>query len=233
MEEEFIINKLQKQIEEILAEKSLLQYAEENPSHENHKLRLQLENLKLENESILQQLRTQNKILKEEVQNWQSKFDKVSTEKLELERTLENEEEHRFNDVSYEAPRPRSVSLKAPRSLTFKPVSVPYLLSPRGKSSPYRTKFLKKGWFEVKENDQAKSNQFIVLTEEAILGFEHENVERIPDDAIQITIPLDKVSNVVVKDGVLSIQDKGGNYYQFHGPDSEVWMKLIISLLPC
>jgi len=65
------------------------------------------------------------------------------------------------------------------------------------------------------------------------LGFEHENVDRIPEDAVLITIPLDKVSNVVLKDDGLAVQDKGGNYYHFNGPDSGTWRKLINSLLPC
>jgi hypothetical protein len=237
IEEEFIVNKLQKQLEDLLSQKNLLkqQLGEEMSSNnENRKLKTELENLKQESNKKLTDLSSQNKSLLEELNQWKSKFDKISSEKLELEREIENEEERQFNaDLYSTPPRGRSVSLKAPRSLTLKGSNtVPNMLSPRTRGS-YRSNFLKKGWFDVKENDQDVSPQFLVLTEEALLGFEHENVERIPDDAILTTIPLDKVSNVVVKDGGISIQDKGGNYYHVKGPDADLWSKLISSLLPC
>jgi len=202
-------------------------------SIENRKLRTELEVLKQASEKKLLKLNTQSKILKEECDLWKSKFEKLSSEKLELEREIENEEERHFNTDNFPPPRARSVSLKAPRSLTLKPVSIPYLLSPRQNRKPFGSAFLKKGWFDVQENENSISTQFVVLTEEAILGFEHENVDRIPEDAVLITIPLDKVSNVVLKDDGLAVQDKGGNYYHFKGPDSGTWRKLINSLLPC
>jgi len=236
VEEEFIVNKLQKQLEEILSQKSILQQQlteEFISSIENRKVRTELDNMKQEYHKTILQLNNQSVILKEECNLWKSKFEKLSSEKLELEREIENEEERQFNtDIFTPPPRARSVSLKAPRSLTLKPVSIPYILSPRQNRKTYRSVFLKKGWFDVQENENNLSPQFIVLTEDALLGFEHENVDRIPEDAVLITIPLDKVSNVVVKDSGLAIQDKGGNYYHFKGSDSESWRKLISSLLP-
>jgi len=237
VEEEFIVNKLQKQLEDMASQKNtfMQQLSEEFISSiENRKLRNELDVIRHESDKTLSQLKSQNKALQEDLEQWKTKYEKLSSEKLELEREIENEEERQFNNEIYTPPpRPRSISFKAPRSLTLKPISIPYILSPRQSRRAYKCKFLKKGWFEVKENDNDLAVQFIVLTEEAILGFEHENVERIPDDAILITIPLDKVSNVVVKDGGLAIQDKGGNYYHFTGPDSESWAKFITSLLPC
>jgi len=97
--------------------------------------------------------------------------------------------------------------------------------------SAYRNDFIKKGWFKVKQNDEQESSQYLILTQNEIVGFEREK-DRIPEGATITEILLDKVSNVVVFHGGISIQDKGGNYYHIQGTDTELWSKLITSLLP-
>jgi len=89
----------------------------------------------------------------------------------------------------------------------------------------------KKGWFNVRKNSRV-SPQFVVLTDKEIIGLETETIELNEHTPSVTSIPLDIVSNVVVKEHGISIQDKGGNYYHLQGPDAEVWSKLISSLLP-
>jgi len=208
-EEEFIVNQLQKQLEQLLYEKNMLQNLEEETSAtiENRKLRSELESFKQSTEKKIHSLNTQNKKLQEELLDWQSKYEDMSvSQKFELERESENEDESFQNDDS-----------------------------PPRESRPTRTSVrncIKKGWFNLRENDEEVSHQFLLLTEKEIVGFDRENTELISDAAPLTTIHLDKISNVVVKDHGLSIQDKGGNYYHLQGPDSDVWSKLITTLLP-
>jgi len=206
-EEEFIVNHLQKQLEELLSEKNMLQQlGEENSaSIENRKLRSELESFKQATNKKIQILNTQNKKLQEELIDWQNKHRSEDiSPKFELERDSEDEA-----------------------------ASLPNVNPPRESRpvSAYRNDYIKKGWFNVKQNDEQESPQYLVLTLKEIVGFEREK-DRIPEGANITSIQLDKVSNVVVKDGGISIQDKGGNYYHIQGPDSDLWSKLIISLLP-
>jgi len=101
----------------------------------------------------------------------------------------------------------------------------------QGSSSHPSIIIKKKGWFNLRKNSRV-SPQFVVLTEKEIIGLETENIELNEHTPSLTSIPLDIVSNVVVKEGGISIQDKGGNYYHLQGPEAEAWSKLISSLLP-
>jgi len=170
---------------------------------ENRKLRSELESFKQASSKKIQILTTQHKKLQEELIEWQNKVEEISfSPKFELERESEDE------TLPDEHPHHES-----------KPVSA------------YRNDFIKKGWFKIKQNDEQESSQYLILTQNEIVGFEREK-DRIPEGATITEILLDKVSNVVVKDGGISIQDKGGNYYHIQGTDTELWSKLITSLLP-
>jgi len=204
IEEEFIVNHLQKQLEELLSEKNMLQQLGEESSAtlENRKLRSELESFKQQTNKKIQILNAQNSKLKEELIEWQSKCEN-STTKFELERDSEDETLPEDDNPPVES----------------RPVSA------------YRNDYIKKGWFNVKQNDDDISPQYLVLTQKEIVGFEREK-DRSPEGATLTSIQLDKVSNVVVKDGGISIQDKGGNYYHIQGTDTDLWSKLITSLLP-
>jgi len=206
-EEEFIVNHLQKQLEELLSEKNMLQQLGEETSAtiENRKLRSELESFKQATNKKIQILTTQNKKLHDELNDWQNKLESNTNPlKFELERDSEDESPLTNNIIPHPESRPLS---------------------------SYRNDYLKKGWFQVKQNDEQESPQYLVLTPKEIVGFEREK-DRIPEGATITSIRLDKVSNVVVKDGGISIQDKGGNYYHIQGPDTDLWSKLITSLLP-
>jgi len=205
-EEEYIVNHLQKQLEQVLAEKNKLQQlGEENSvTVENRKLRAELESFKQSMNKKIQVLNAQNIKLKDELNNWKMKFQEFSSPKFELERDSEDELPNDDDDIPHSEPRPLSA---------------------------YRYDYIQKGWFNVTQNDELVSPQYLVLTEKEIVGFEREK-DRMPDGATLSSIQLDKVSNVVVKDGGISIQDKGGNYYHIQGPDSDIWSKLITNLLP-
>jgi chromosome segregation ATPase len=204
LEEEMIVNHLQKQLEELLSEKSVLQQLGEESSAtiENRKLRSELESFKQATNHKIQHLTAQNSKLQEDLIEWQSKCEDLSTTKFELERESEDETLPEDENPPVES----------------RPVSA------------YRN-CIQKGWFNVKQNDDEESPQYLVLTPKEIVGFEREK-DRIPEGATLTTIQLEKVSNVVVKDGGISIQDKGGNYYHIQGTDTNLWSKLISSLLP-
>jgi len=130
------------------------------------------------------------------------------------------------------APRGRTVSNRAPRSLTLKPVNpspaLPSLFSPRDK----RRNVLKRGWFVVQEDGGEEDEQFLTLTEDALLGYESETIQVLPADSILTRINLDVVASLSSNSTDFSITLKNGHNYLFTGSDGDIWCKLIKQLLP-
>jgi len=131
-------------------------------------------------------------------------------------------------------PRGRTVSNRAPRSLTLKPAppspALPSLFSPRDK----RRNVLKRGWFLVQEDGGEEDEQFLTLTEDAILGYESETIQVLPAASILTRINLDVVLQASLSSSTVGFITtlKNGHNYKFTGADADIWCKLIKQLLP-
>jgi len=240
IEEEYIVNKLQKQLDALREEKALLEQqltGESIAGIELRKVKLELEDYRRKKDRQILQLQTENSELQQQLTKCKEKYSTLSTEKLELERETEILEEHAFNTQIVNSPmappRGRTVSNRAPRSLTLKPTppcpSLPSLFSPRDKPR----NVLKRGWFLVQEDGGEEDEQFLTLTEDAILGYESETIQVLPAASILTRINLDVVLNASLSSSTgFIITLKNGHNYKFTGSDADIWCKLIRQLLP-
>jgi len=212
-EEEFFVNKLQIQLEQLVAEKNNLEHQlEEEPSmFEVRKLRLELDNLRKIKEQEIKSLQIENINLHQTLSIWKLQLEKLSTEKLQLER--DNTSELEFNTKLHTALEPAGPNSK--------------------KQKNNRSNYLKKGWLNTQqEGTEEHREQYIILTPEVLLGFQHENIEQIPDEAVLTSIGIDKIEKVHVQEEELSITLKNGRTNTFRGLDINSWCSIISSLLP-
>jgi len=209
IEEEFIVNKLQKQLEELSAEKNMLehQFEEESASTvEVRKLRIELDEFRKKSDKEITKLKQENTILLKELSDLMTRFDKISTEKLELLREIENAGECTFNTSLYNTTSHR-----------------------RG----HRSNPLKKGWLNVKEDNSSElSTQYLVLYEKALIGFENENFEHLPQDAELTAVEVDNIDKVAAQENSLTITLKNGKIFTLVGTDTPIWHKHISSVIP-
>jgi len=237
IEEEFIVNKLQKQLEELSAEKNMLEHQLEEESAstvEVRKLRMELDEFRKKKDIEITKLKQENTILHKELADLKTGFDKISTEKLELERDIENAEEHIFNTSLYNTtPHGCSVSSRVPKSLILKPTpnTGSSHRSPRQRGN--RSNPLIKGWLNIKEDNSLElSTQYFVLYEDSLIGFDNENFEHLPQDAELTTVEVDKIDKVSASENSLTITLKNGKTIILAGSDTPVWHKHISSVIP-
>jgi len=249
-----LVNKLQKELDAINEEKSVLEkkMSEESViSIELSKIKHEYEDTRRKKDREIQRLASENFGLKQQLNKLHEQYEALTAQSVQLESGIEISDEREFNELKPEPKRRTSVSNKLP-PLHKKRVSIP----PLPNSLSIR-KNIKQEWMIVhctdegvtnttptkkktendkereEQDDEGQQEQYVVLRGDGSLCcYDTENIAEASNDNV-MTINLDVVQKFEHGANSFSLSLKNHKVYQFYGTsDAPSWAAVIGEFLP-